>query len=835
MPRCILSIGILLVIVFITGCSGGTGALQPSSPEIPGGSSTIPEEHQPAKDENSQRVVWGVYDITFDPVENTALITPSRDAAKHFNVTSFVTPPNCNNCVGVFVEGYNPDGWVYDIRVTLKNPFTLTGFDVRGTLLIGGDSDTRRMVNADEYTEMFDDTLPADRNPFKVFATDMSMNIFTPGSTHEVNYHISFPPPPQFNVSYVVDASWPTNQKEPYTIFDQEIDGELDTAGNISANVTAYVSDWQDDVEYVKLDVTPLGAPAPVDFINIGGDLWRIGITNDWAAPAGDYELWIEATSGDSPHSLFDKINVTLSVIENSPPVWDDTIGITGLDPMPQSIEVQFGSATDPDIPPDDPVTYNIYCSETTPVDFGSVTPINVPSSPAVIGELLNGQEYFVAVRAMDSLLLEETNTVEMSATPRLFDLEDITPDWLNFNPRHVSVSGDYVYVAGGPTGLHIFDITNPVNPVWVSKVDVSYAEFVIADGDYAYVLSSDDLIIVDVSTPASPSIIKTVLTSFYRSNLCIADGYAYLCGYAYGIETGDVHVIDIDPPASASIITTVPIPANPMDVYALGNTAYVACNEENLYFIDITTPSSASIYSDTVDVSNTEYSNIVVQGDYAYVQGYYGNLLVIDVSSIGSASVVKTLDVGGSVWELRINGDYAYAVADSMGLRIIDISVPASASILNTINYPRQCMGGDVNDDYAYVASFNCGLYVIDISPPGSASIAGYTNTPGRSKGVDVNGDYAYIGGILAGVQMLDISDPYNPAFVNNVITPDAFDPEVRDGYCFLADFYGDFMVIDIDPIESASTVTSITNANVGQRVHVDDTYAYYIDRDPG
>ena len=187
-----------IVLLLAIGCSGGganpvlPGAEMGTDP--PGGDITppvIPEDTarvpaQPDGEPTLQRVLWGVWDITFDPATGEVTIIPARVGDKHYNVTGFVTPPACPDCIGITIEGYNPDGWVYDILVSLKNPTALTGYDVRGTLFIGDETDIRKLVNVDDYTELFDNSTPPDRNPFKVFAVDEPGRKFIPGAVHQV-------------------------------------------------------------------------------------------------------------------------------------------------------------------------------------------------------------------------------------------------------------------------------------------------------------------------------------------------------------------------------------------------------------------------------------------------------------------------------------------------------------------------------------------------------------------------------------------------------------------------------------------------------------------------
>ena len=109
---------------------------------------------------------------------------------------------------------------------------------------LGLSMDLATTEDADGVEEPFDldrlerDDDPADTNPFKVFAKMMTKRAYHPGASHLETYEIRFPDPPNFNVSFVVDGSWPGNQKEPYEIVDKE------TTGNLEFNIIA--TDFED-------------------------------------------------------------------------------------------------------------------------------------------------------------------------------------------------------------------------------------------------------------------------------------------------------------------------------------------------------------------------------------------------------------------------------------------------------------------------------------------------------------------------------------------------------------------------------------------------------------
>jgi len=117
-----------------------------------------------------------------------------------------------------------------------------------------------------------------------------------------------------------------------------------------------------------------------------------------------------------------DKIFTTSKEADTTPPTWDTTVGIQSATDTGKGgqVEVTYGTATDAGSPP---VKYNVYYSTSSPATAGTKLS-NVCSSPYTVTGLTNGLPYYFSVRAEDSATPpnEDTNTVELTATPTLID-----------------------------------------------------------------------------------------------------------------------------------------------------------------------------------------------------------------------------------------------------------------------------------------------------------------------------------------------------------------------------------------------------------------------------
>ena len=72
----------------------------------------------------------------------------------------------------------------------------------------------------------------------------------------------------------------------------------------------------------------------------------------------------------------------------------------------------------------------------------------------------------------------------------------------LTGNPSGIKIRGDFAYISAAAAGVHIVDISEPLNPVKVSTFDTEgYPRDGVIDGDYFYAADSHKgLTIIDIS-----------------------------------------------------------------------------------------------------------------------------------------------------------------------------------------------------------------------------------------------------------------------------------------------------------------------------------------------
>jgi len=406
-----------------------------------------------------------------------------------------------------------------------------------------------------------------------------------------------------------------------------------------------------------------------------------------------------------------------------------------------------------------------------------------------------------------------------------------------------VAVAGNYAYVTG-ERGLRVIDVSTPESPTEVGSWPESSTEVgscgggdVMVVGDYAY---WGGLSIIDISTPESPTVVGSCGTPGGYA-LAVAGDYAYVVG-------GGLYVIDVSTPESPTVVGSYETPVSgAWDVAVAGNYAYIR-DGGALRVIDVSTTGSLTVVGSCDTYAPRD---LTVGGDYAYLVLW--GLYVIDVSSPESPTVIGSCDTPGESQSVAVAGDYAY-VAEHQdypfhqppvggGLVIIDVSTPESPTIVGSCDTPRNASDVAVAGDCAYVVGGR-NLFVIDVSTPESPAVVGSCETPGYVWRVAVSGNYAYVVGGMSmcgevmSLFIIDVSMSGSPAVVGSCATPGhAWDVAVMGNYAYV-DVVGDcpgLRIIDVSTPESPTEVISYNTPGSPQGVAVQGQHIYLADGSGG
>ncbi|MEX1309643.1 MAG: hypothetical protein AB1Z65_04425, partial [Candidatus Sulfomarinibacteraceae bacterium] len=280
------------------------------------------------------------------------------------------------------------------------------------------------------------------------------------------------------------------------------------------------------------------------------------------------------------------------------------------------------------------------------------------------------------------------------------------------------------------------------------------------------------------------------------------------------------LQVLDLTTPAAPSVTGELSLPKYLRAVEIDGMRAY-AVSGWRLHVMDLSGPDP--VESGVLeDISGFELS---ADGDTVCVLGYM-HLWVVDVSNPSAPNVAAEMSwTDGYVSDVRMSSGHAFIAAGERGLRVVDLADPASP-----VQVAELDLGDGTRADRLDIAgssvfvegSTNRGptLFVVDITDPTQPHLLASEPIAG-SDDIVVEGSTACVaesGFTAASIATYDVSVPASPVFLG--LTPAPYLPDastterlrlaVVDGHCLMTGEFHELTIFNIGnpatPVAAAS-----------------------------
>ncbi len=350
MRFCTTLLVLCMFVCILVGCSSASAPVEPP---------TLPVHYRQSE---SNRYLWGYWDISIDPDTLAYSLIPRRDISFHLNARKFLEDGPCYYCLSILGVQFTGDGKLL-VDIELKHPFlglnVYTGFDVRGIAIFPGSREwpsnglftsegeygEGEVLNADGYTTLFNPvdfppgsgSMPmleyshgkfasADPsttlNAYKVFYSSENRRYFATGGAIAAQYEIKKPIGP-IHFGYAVDACWmfpkgggPVDVPDDFPISANCIEAyqisavqktELEQGGHCVIEVDVY--DWQgtDTIAGVHLEAPELyNGFASANMVEDYGTWARFQATvfEEKSVAEGDYDCLIRVDDNYSDPNL---------------------------------------------------------------------------------------------------------------------------------------------------------------------------------------------------------------------------------------------------------------------------------------------------------------------------------------------------------------------------------------------------------------------------------------------------------------------------------------------------------------------------------------------------
>lgn len=330
----------------------------------------------------------------------------------------------------------------------------------------------------------------------------------------------------------------------------------------------------------------------------------------------------------------------------------------------------------------------------------------------------------------------------------------------------------------GYGTDLYVRDISSPATPTVVRTVPMPFEDFESAHymeqkvgGTLrSYLLTAGDTInLFDVTDPATTSKVGTY--GLNTSDVVGTDGYAFAAAGA------TVRVFDVSVPSAPTPIALLSVPGTIRSLELDGTTLYAACGQAGIHVIDVSDPYAPTRLR-TVYTAGTTYRAIAVGSTLYAIENPLG-LHVFDMDPPQGIPEIAVADTPGEAKKLVLAGDDLYVADGTAGLQVFDVQDPAAPTLIGTLAPPSAGVGKEFVDlkvvgTTAYVAGMDTGFHVIDVTNPAAPAYVA-TAPLAWVRAVDVAGDYAFVtysGPDGAGLTVYDVTSG-TPTYMGDVSLP--------------------------------------------------------------
>lgn len=454
---------------------------------------------------------------------------------------------------------------------------------------------------------------------------------------------------------------------------------------------------------------------------------------------------------------------------------------------------------------------------------------------------------------------------------------------------QHAGVHGldvlnNMLYVATEEDGLHIYDISDPQNPLEAGELGTfSPARLVQVEGVHAFVVTGDSGIeIIDVSNPLLPERLGTYTTSGRIADLDLSDAHLFLAN-----TNGQLEVVSASNPADPLLEDAYPVPGGAYGVDVVGNQAFVRDGASRLVIVDLaafspmpprfilppadtlgvrgrpavmwadaegTPPLVYQWYKDGVPVTNSgriegadgpllSLLNLVAADAGAYsllVSNAYGAVVgsnaLLSVVAPGFPAIESLISAGGSVGGIAMADGQAFVAAGEAGLHVIDAEPAAYPTWEATLDTDGSASAVALLGDYSVVADGTAGIKIVDVTASSGLALTGQLDTAGTALGVDAVGGVLYVADGEAGLQVACLDDLAQPTLLGGYDTPGtAYAVRIVDDLAYVADGESGLQILNVANRSTPFLVGSIDTAGTARDVQIVGHYAYVADGTAG
>jgi hypothetical protein len=303
--------------------------------------------------------------------------------------------------------------------------------------------------------------------------------------------------------------------------------------------------------------------------------------------------------------------------------------------------------------------------------------------------------------------------------------------------PGKIYYMQDFIFINEKYKGIHVINNQNPSSPVNIAFIEIPGNIDIAAKGNYLYVDSFIDLLVLDISNPSTPSLIKRLENVLPYNDMGVTE-----YDTTKGVITSYVETEE-----------TVEVPCSDSRNW-FGRGDMVFTNESQ----GVNNPSNSPTGK------GGSMARFTIDRNYLYVVGPK-NMELFNISSLANPVYSSTVNVG---WDIETIFPYnnMLFIGSQTGMYIFDNENPSNPTLLSVYSHVRNCDPVVVQDTLAYVTLRTgtfCGgsvnqLDVVNIADPRKPKLLKTVELT-NPHGLGINGNVLFICDGTDGLKVYDAS----------------------------------------------------------------------------
>lgn len=268
-----------------------------------------------------------------------------------------------------------------------------------------------------------------------------------------------------------------------------------------------------------------------------------------------------------------------------------------------------------------------------------------------------------------------------------------------------IAVYKGVMYIANGPFGIDVYDITNPSTPVFVRVIPTKYAIRLYVFLNYLYLCDGPDGIkVYDLSTPSNPAETFREDTE-WATSAALHGNYLFVGDYFAGFR-----IYSMDNPSRPSLVQAL-ARSRVSDITFDGNTLLINDAPFGLatYFMKSpTTPQCTFTYNDGRVVAN--YGDVIGYRGFAITtrNDEASRISIFYTKNIGSVRLVSEIFTARFVEGLTESNGTIFVACGEDGVKIYDIRKLPDIREKHEIETPGYARLARVFGNYLYIADMS-------------------------------------------------------------------------------------------------------------------------------